>query len=272
MSDAAAASSSSSAAAVVAAAAVESKKAEGSAPQEAPKHSTSVPARLTDDELLAKHYPRYFYDKEEKIFPVDLNKYTVDQSAVGGGNGVAAPSKDGKHTWLIYMNYYLFDGGIAKLGGRGGHKYDLEIVIVEISIANQHVTGVFYGPHSSFEHMWIRHEDDLESLLDSARRPKVYISLGKHASYPVAGRVRRLFGLGTDSCQKPRRQHLPLCILDEHARGVDRIDGVFAGPKRRITRDWSLAPEVRIKDVAFRRAVPPAAQVRKELTKLFSFK
>lgn len=29
---------------------------------------------LTDDELLVKHYPRYFYDKKEKFFPVDLNK------------------------------------------------------------------------------------------------------------------------------------------------------------------------------------------------------
>lgn len=30
------------------------------------------------------------------------------------------------------MNYYLYDGGVVKLGGKGGHKYDLEIVIVEI--------------------------------------------------------------------------------------------------------------------------------------------
>lgn len=50
-------------------------KAEGSTYKEAPKHtSKSAVARLTDDELLVKHYPRYFYDKSEKIFPVDLNK------------------------------------------------------------------------------------------------------------------------------------------------------------------------------------------------------
>ena len=29
---------------------------------------------LSDDELLIKHYPRYFYDKREEIFPVDLNR------------------------------------------------------------------------------------------------------------------------------------------------------------------------------------------------------
>lgn len=30
------------------------------------------------------------------------------------------------------MNYYLQDGGVVKLGGKGGHPYDLEIVIVEV--------------------------------------------------------------------------------------------------------------------------------------------
>lgn len=27
-----------------------------------------------DEQLLFKHFPRYFYDKSEKIFPVDLNQ------------------------------------------------------------------------------------------------------------------------------------------------------------------------------------------------------
>ena len=34
----------------------------------------------------------------------------------------------------MYMNYYLQDGGVASLGGAGGHKHDLEIVIVEVTI------------------------------------------------------------------------------------------------------------------------------------------
>lgn len=40
------------------------------------KVETAAAERLlkSDDELLIKHYPRYFYDKREKIFPVDLNK------------------------------------------------------------------------------------------------------------------------------------------------------------------------------------------------------
>eukprot|EP00903_Cladosiphon_okamuranus_P016537 g15256.t1 len=233
--------------------------------------AAAVPQRkhLTDDELLRKHYPRYFYDKKEKFFPVDLNAYTADKSAVDGCNGVAAPSKDGEHTWLIYMNYYLYDGGVAKLGGKGGHKYDLEIVVVEVKKrGNQRVTGVFYGPHSSFEHMWIRHKDDLKTILNNEGRPRVFVSLGKHASYPVSGRVVRLFGLGTDTCHNPRANDRPLIILDERTRDVERIDGKFGGPKNRISRDWSTAPQSRIKNVRKRRAVPPAKQISKELSKL----
>lgn len=30
------------------------------------------------------------------------------------------------------MTYYTQDGGVPTLGGTGGHKHDLEIVIVEI--------------------------------------------------------------------------------------------------------------------------------------------
>lgn len=50
------------------------------------------------------------------------------------------------------------------------------------------MTGVFYGPHSSYEHMWIRHKDDLETILNNQGRPRVYVSFGKHASYPIHGR------------------------------------------------------------------------------------
>lgn len=52
-----------------------------------------------------------------------------------------ALSTDGKHTWLMYMNYYLRDGGVPALGGLGGHDYDLEVVIVELnkSTVSRHV-------------------------------------------------------------------------------------------------------------------------------------
>ncbi len=60
----------------------EAKGANVKAGAEALKHGAEdKPARLTDDELLVKHYPRYFYDKREKHFPVDLNRYAASASA-----------------------------------------------------------------------------------------------------------------------------------------------------------------------------------------------
>lgn len=40
--------------------------------EKAPSHGQRQ--LLSDEELLVKHYPRYFYDKKEKFFPVDLNQ------------------------------------------------------------------------------------------------------------------------------------------------------------------------------------------------------
>lgn len=36
--------------------------------------TTTRAALLSDEELLERHYPRYFYDKRETHFPIDLNK------------------------------------------------------------------------------------------------------------------------------------------------------------------------------------------------------
>lgn len=58
---------------------------------------------------------------------------------------------------------------------------------------------------------------------------------------------------------------LLLFVCLQRTKRVDRIDGKFGGPKKRIDRDWSTAPESRIKSVRKRRAVPPAKQVTKEL-------
>lgn len=56
-------------------------------------------------------------------------------------------------------------------------------------------------------------------------------------------------------------------VRTQRTRRVERIDGKFGGPKKRIHRDWSTAPGSRIKNVRKRRAVPPAKQVSKELCK-----
>ena len=135
--------------------------------------------------------------------------------------------------------------------------------------AQQEVTGVFYGPHSSHEHMWIRNEDDIKQIIGDTGRPGVYVSLGKHASYPLSGLVIRLFGVGTDKCINPTARDRPLFPLDQSTKGVGRIDGVFSGPKTKISRDWSTAPLTRLNNVRSRRAVPPLKQVLSELGEIF---
>jgi len=55
----------------------EAKEADVEVSAEAPKHGEEEKrgnVKLTDEELLHKHYPRYFYDKREKHWPVDLNR------------------------------------------------------------------------------------------------------------------------------------------------------------------------------------------------------
>ena len=117
--------------------------------------------------------------------------------------------------------------------------------------------------------MWIRNKEDLKKIMRDTGRPRVYLSLGKHASYPLSGRVIRLFGAGTDKCINPTARDRPLFPLNQSTQGVDRIDGVFSGPKSKISRDWSTAPLTRLKNVRNRRAVPPLKQVRGELSELY---
>lgn len=51
--------------------------------------------------------------------------------------GIVSRSKDG-FTWLVYINYYLDDGGLRVCGCAGciagEHAYDLEVVIVELGL------------------------------------------------------------------------------------------------------------------------------------------
>lgn len=119
--------------------------------------------------------------------------------------------------------------------------------------------------------MWIRNKDDLEQIIGNTDRPKVFISLGKHASYPISGKILRLFGVGTDKCENPMAKDRPLILLNKSTRELTRIDGVFSGPKSKISRDWSTAPGTRLKNVSKRRVVPTPAQVGNEVRSEFCF-
>lgn len=75
--------------------------------------------------------------------------------------------------------------------------------------------------------------------------------------------IKRLFGCTLSPCGLNSR--LPIrdtfSIYHQEAKAVDRVDDVFQGPAPRITRDWLVAPEVKVSDVKFRRYFPPWAQI-----------
>ena len=43
---------------------------------------------------------------------------------------------------------------------------------------------------------------------------------------------------------------------------LELIDGVFSGPKSKITRDWSVAPVSRVSSVKYQRLLPAWSQVK----------
>ena len=71
---------------------------------------------------------------------------------------------------------------------------------------------------------------------------------------------------------RDRQEHLaqgarqnPVLPLDQSTQDVERIDGVFSGPKTKIDRDWSIAPLTLVWKVRNRTAVPPPEEVASEL-------
>eukprot|EP00904_Undaria_pinnatifida_P003240 jgi/Undpi1/12917/HiC_scaffold_7.g02583.m1 len=171
-------------------------------------------------------------------------------------------------TWLIYINYYVDDGGLQVCGcactccTTGDHPYDLEVVVVEVD-PNSKVSGVFYAPHSGHEHFWIRDHDDIDEIMGGeggdGYRPEVFISRGKHANYPVSGKIARIFGFANDRCMDPVASDYPFVPLSQAAIELDLIDNVYPGPSTKINRDWSVAPEARLaENVDYVAATQPA--------------
>lgn len=60
----------------------------------------------------------------------------------------------------------------------------------------QTLSGLLFAPHGSEEHFWVRDPEDLEAALGGeggdGARPRVFVSRGTHASYPVSGTGERL--------------------------------------------------------------------------------
>lgn len=201
--------------------------------------------------------PWYYFDKDEQERPIAFSS-SLDQPR----QPVYAeffPSALTPGAFIIaYYMVFRRDNGTALLG-LDAHDGDYESVLVEISSAGA-LLGVCYRPHGEEEHFWIRDHDDVMRITDNGRHgPAVYVSRGKHASYPVSGKIWRLFGIGTDICESPIPIVVTLiCIneqTDEWRAAMDR--SVLAQRFRHVSGDFKYVdyPEIRLKDVATRMAV-----------------
>ncbi len=87
----------------------------------------------------------------------------------------------------------------------------------------------------------------------------MYISRGKHASYPIPGKVWRMLGIGTDICEGPIPISVTLIVINEQTStwraAMDR--SVLAQRFRHVSGDFKYVdyPEIRLNDVATRQAV-----------------
>lgn len=142
--------------------------------------------------MIDKFCPIYYFDKNEKYLPIDFNKYvnnnTIDNNIVN-----CYIKNYNNLIYIYYWSFYLYDTGktIFKINS---HKYDIELVILEIK--DDKINRVCFCPHGQTEHFWLSIEDT-KSITEN-NKIKVYVSNGKHASYPIPGTIWRYYGFAND--------------------------------------------------------------------------
>lgn len=156
---------------------------------------------MDDLNLLKLHMPVFFFDQKEQLFPVNYTTYISSKIITNSNNVTCSVLRTSTKIILVYFLFFLYDAGI-KVASKtfDSHQYDIEEIRVELDINTKYVSGVLYAPHSSLEHLWVRNDDDLKTILINNARPLAYISLNKHAIYAVPGTIFRFGGFANDKC------------------------------------------------------------------------
>jgi hypothetical protein len=207
-----------------------------------------------DRELLDAHRPVFLFDRAERILPVNLERFARAQEIVADCSVTGTVTRPRADVALLnYFLFYMEDGGSAVLAGLienvGAHAYDMEHLVVEI--VGGVVTGVLYRPHSEREHFWIRHDDDLESILQGGR-PVAYVARSKHAQYPIAGPIYRYLGMANDECRSPCHREAHLVVASPPLLKTKYVTTDVIGLPKRLAQDLSTIPEVRLSKVSTR--------------------
>jgi len=139
-----------------------------------------------------------YFDSKERFFPIDLNQRLrsyISNTTINSYTRVM----DENTTWVYYFMYYLFDDGLGKCHV-DSHVDDLELVVVEIK-NNSTISRICFTPHSQKEHFWLN-EQDSQTCLEKTNYGfaiNIYCSLGKHATYPIGGKIYRDLGFANDT-------------------------------------------------------------------------
>jgi hypothetical protein len=162
---------------------------------------------------LEKFCPMYYFDNDEKIFPVNIHTNAQENVVY---------CVQGKGNIFAYWLHYAKDGGLGPFN-LGDHELDNECLIIKLNDSLDKVTNIIYRPHSSAEHFQLTDEDeDFNDCIGKNGRPIVYVSQSKHAQYPVSGKIWRYGALLNDVCMKPQLRDMKVEVYDSSDAVVNK--------------------------------------------------
>jgi len=186
-----------------------------------------------------------YFDSKERFFPIDLNQRLrnyISNTTINSYTRVI----DKNTTWVYYFMYYLFDDGLGSCHV-DSHVDDLELVIVEIK-NDSTISRICFTPHSQKEHFWLN-EADSQTCLEKTNYGfaiNIYCSLGKHATYPIGGKIHRDLGFANDTNDAKNKIVPRICELTPETINHP----YFAGKKPLLSGELDY-PVVELKKVKY---------------------
>jgi len=184
------------------------------------------------------------FDSKERFFPIDLNQRLQNNLS---DNCINAFTRiiDKNTTWVYYFMYYLFDDGLGKCHV-DSHVDDLELVVVEIK--NNDVSRICFTPHGQEEHFWLNEQDSQTCIEKTCYgvNLNIYCSLGKHATYPIGGRIFRYLGFANDTNDSKKTLVPRICELT-----LQTINHPFFAGKKPLLGSNLDYPTIKLKMVRY---------------------
>jgi len=102
---------------------------------------------------------------------------------------------------IVYLKFFAFNGpykpfGVIPAPNLGTHDSDWEHITVRLTPDGRNVTGVYYSCHRHIDGTW-RSADEVPRTPEG--RPRAFVAINGHGSYPYPGRIIRLFGAFNDN-------------------------------------------------------------------------